>query len=47
MLDNDAEWQLTSCYYGCNTDAYFTDGDTSYNGYNYTVLNGFHYISNK
>ena len=45
MLDNDAEWQLTSCYYGCNTDAYFTDGDTSYNGYNYTVLNGFHYIS--
>ena len=45
MLTNDSEWQLTSCNNGCLTDVYFTDGDTLYNGYNYIMLNGYHFIS--
>jgi hypothetical protein len=45
MLSNDIEWQLTSCYNGCKTDIYFIDGDTIYNGYNYSILNGYHFIS--
>ena len=45
MLANNIEWQLTSCNNGCITDVYFTDGDTLYNGYNYTILNGYHFIS--
>ena len=36
---------LTSCNNGCITDVYYTDGDTSFNNYNYKILNGFHYIS--
>tara|TARA_Y100001954_G_scaffold59256_1_gene64085 strand:+ start:2152 stop:2901 length:750 start_codon:yes stop_codon:yes gene_type:complete len=45
MLTNDVEWQLTSCYNGCITDVYYIDGDTIYNGYNYYILNGYHFIS--
>ena len=45
MLNHDIEWQLTSCNNGCITDVYFTDGDTLYNGFNYKILNGYHYIS--
>ena len=45
MLNHDIEWQLTSCSNGCITDVYFTDGDTLYNGFNYKILNGYHYIS--
>ena len=45
MLSNDIEWQVTSCYNGCKTDIYFLDGDTIYNGYNYSILNGYHFIS--
>ena len=45
MLSNDIEWQLTSCYNGCITDIYFIDDDTIYNGYNYSILNGYHFIS--
>ena len=45
MLSNDVEWQLTNCGNGCNTDVYFTDGDTIYNGNSYSILNGYHFIS--
>lgn len=45
MLNHDIEWQLTSCNNGCITDVYFTDGDTLHNGFNYKMLNGYHYIS--
>ena len=43
MLSNNIEWQLTSCNNGCVTDIYFIDGDTIYNGYNYSILNEFIY----
>ncbi|MGJ8661742.1 MAG: hypothetical protein ACSHXL_06875, partial [Bacteroidota bacterium] len=45
MLDHKSEWQITTCTTNCYTDIYYTDGDTTDNGYNYTVLNGYHYIS--
>ncbi len=45
LLDNDNEWQLTSCFNGCITDMYFTNGDTIVNGMEYKVLDGYHYIS--
>ena len=45
MLNTHSEWHLTSCNNGCITDVYYTDGDTSFNNYNYKILNGFHYIS--
>lgn len=45
LLDNLNEWQLTSCYFGCITDVYYTDGDTLVDGKNYKILDGFHYIS--
>ena len=45
MLTHDIEWQLTSCNNGCITDVYFIDGDTIHNGYSYSILNGYHFIS--
>ena len=45
LLDNINEWHLTTCYYGCLTDVYYTDGDTIVNGQNYKILDGYHYIS--
>ncbi len=45
LLDNTNEWHVTSCYFGCLTDVYFTDGDTLVEGNNYKILDGFHYIS--
>ena len=45
MLNHDIEWQLTSCNNGCITDVYFIDSDTIYNGYNYFILDGYHFIS--
>ena len=45
MLNAHSEWNLTSCNNGCITDVYYTDGDTSFNNYNYKILIGFHYIS--
>lgn len=45
MLDQWNEWHLISCYNGCLTDVYFTDGDTLVGGKNYKILDGFHYIS--
>tara|TARA_R110000737_G_scaffold234416_1_gene247349 strand:- start:37 stop:849 length:813 start_codon:yes stop_codon:yes gene_type:complete len=45
MLDHNSEWHVTTCFSGCLTDVYYTDGDTLDNGMTYTVLNGYHYIS--
>src|SRR5690554_316733 len=45
MLDNLDEWHFTTCYFGCHTDVYFTDGDTLVDGNQYKILDGYHYIS--
>lgn len=45
LLDNLNEWHFTTCYFGCSTDLYFTDGDTIVDGKNYKILDGYHYIS--
>lgn len=45
MLGNLEEWHLTSCYHGCLTDVYHTDGDTLIDGKSYKILDGYHYIS--
>lgn len=45
LLDNFNEWHFTTCFSGCPTDIYYTDGDTVVNGVDYKVLDGFHYIS--
>lgn len=48
MLDNRNEWQIGYCDdFGCNTDSYFTDGDTIAFGHQYKILDGYHYISRK
>lgn len=47
MLDHNSQWNLTYCYYGCNTDTYHARTDTVVDGYNYKILDGFHYISRK
>ena len=45
LLNTFNEWQFTTCYTGCLTDIYYTDGDTTVNGKTYKILDGFHYIS--
>lgn len=45
LLDDLDEWHFTTCYFGCHTDVYFTDGDTLVDGKQYKILDGFHYIS--
>lgn len=45
LLDNYNEWHITSCFFGCLTDKYYTNGDTIVDGVDYKVLDGFHYIS--
>ena len=45
MLDQNAEWQVTYCYFGCLTDVYYTDGDTIVDNKTYKILDGYHYIS--
>ena len=45
LLDNYNEWHLTSCFFGCLSDVYYTNGDTIVDGNNYKILDGFHYIS--
>ncbi len=44
LLSNLNEWHLTSCYNGCITDIYYINGDTTSNGLNYKVIDGYHYI---
>ncbi|MBL4594602.1 MAG: T9SS type A sorting domain-containing protein [Flavobacteriales bacterium] len=45
IVDDYNEWHFTTCFGGCLTDVYFTDGDTNYVGFDYKILNGFHFIS--
>lgn len=45
MLSQFNEWHLTNCFSGCSTDIYFTNADTVVNGFTYSILDGFHYIS--
>jgi len=45
MLDENAEWQVTNCFFGCLTDTYYTDGDTIVDTKTYKILDGYHYIS--
>lgn len=45
VLDDFNEWQVTTCYSGCLTDVYFTDGDTLVDGNTYKILDGYHFIS--
>jgi hypothetical protein len=45
LIDNYNEWQFTTCFSGCITDSYYTDGDTIVNGKQHKILDGFHYIS--
>lgn len=39
------EWHFTTCFSGCNTSVYYTDGDTVVDGDTYKILDGYHYIS--
>lgn len=46
LLNEVNEWQFTNCNTnGCLDNTYYTDGDTLNGGYQYKVLNGFHFIS--
>jgi|TARA_R110002110_G_scaffold46388_12_gene140234 hypothetical protein len=45
LLDNYNEWHVTTCFFGCLTDKYFTAGDTIVGANDYKVLDGYHYIS--
>lgn len=45
LLDDYNEWHVTTCFFGCLTDKYYTNGDTLVDGNDYKVLDGFHYIS--
>lgn len=45
LLDNVNEWHFTTCFSGCLTDVYYTNGDTVVDNKNYKILDGFHYIS--
>jgi hypothetical protein len=45
LLDNYNEWHITTCFFGCLTDKYYTNGDTIVDGNDYKVLDGYHYIS--
>jgi hypothetical protein len=45
LLDQTNQWHFTTCYFGCLTDTYFTNGDTIVDGNTYKVLDGYHFIS--
>lgn len=45
LLDDFNEWHFTTCYFGCNTSVYYTDGDTVVDGISHKILDGYHYIS--
>ncbi|MDG1477441.1 MAG: T9SS type A sorting domain-containing protein [Vicingaceae bacterium] len=46
MLGNLNEWKITNCNSaGCLSNTYFIDGDTTFSGFHYQILNGFHFIS--
>lgn len=46
MLNGYSEWHVTNCYFGCNTDKYYTIGDTIINSLHYTFLDKYHYNRN-
>ncbi len=46
LLNQYNEWRFTYCFLGnCSDDTYYTDGDMQYGGYQYKVLDGYHFIS--
>ena len=46
LLDYYNEWNVRFCYASvCDTDIYYTNGDTIVDGMNFKVLDGYHYIS--
>jgi len=46
LLDTYNEWNVRFCYEGlCDTDLYYTNGDTIVDGMSFKVLDGYHYIS--
>ena len=45
LLDQTNQWHYTTCYNGCLTDVYYTNGDTIVDNKNYKILDGYHYIS--
>lgn len=45
LLDDFNEWHFTTCFSGCNTVVYYTDGDTLVGGFMYKILDGYHYTS--
>lgn len=45
LLDQTNQWHYTTCYFGCLTDVYYTNGDTLVDNMNYKILDGYHYIS--
>ena len=45
MLGQLNEWHVTSCFGGCNTSTYYTDGDTIVGGLDYKILDGYHFSS--
>jgi hypothetical protein len=45
LLDQTNKWYVTTCYNGCITDNYYTDGDTLVNNKMHKILDGYHYIS--
>lgn len=46
MLSTYAEWHVTTCYFGCMTDKYYTTGDTVINSFHYKFLDLYHYNRN-
>lgn len=45
MLGELNEWRVTSCFSGCNSSTYYTDGDTIVEGKSYKILDGYHFSS--
>ena len=44
MLGESNSWRIVSCFGGCVENSYGTSSDTIISGYEYKVLDGFHYI---
>jgi len=45
LLDDFNEWHFTTCFSGCNTSVYYTNGDTIMGGESWKILDGYHYMS--
>lgn len=44
MLGQTNTWHAVSCFNGCYIDSYGTGGDTTISGFDYKILDGYHYI---